>query len=198
MALKTFKPTTPSQRQLVLVDRTVSRKHAEVRRERDFVIVRDLGSTNGTFYHDARVVDGRTLAGLVDLWFADRGDDHEVGRSRAEPVPQQGLGPGGLGGRIAEPACRQSSEHPGSDRPGQGEEDGGGGEDGTGPAQRQESDRSEHGDLRQVGLRCRWQQSLGGERSLGVNRRALTSVHLQLGVYACTLTDVNPRGVDSD
>ena len=59
-------------------------------------------------------------------------------------------------------------------------------------------DREEADDLRQVGLRCRWQQSLGGERSLGVNRRALTSVHLQLGVYACTLTDVNPRGVDSD
>ncbi len=105
--------------------------------------------------HDGRVVDGRTLAALVDLRFADRGDDHEVGRSRAEPVPQQELGPGGLGGRIAEPACRQASEDPGSDRPGQGEEDGGGGEDGAGSAQCQESDRSEHGDLRRVGLRCR-------------------------------------------
>ncbi len=43
--------------QLVLADRSVSRKHAEVRREREFVIVRDLGSTNGTFYRDARVVE---------------------------------------------------------------------------------------------------------------------------------------------
>ncbi len=42
---------------LVLVDRTVSRRHAEVRREGDFVIVKDLSSTNGTFYHDARVVE---------------------------------------------------------------------------------------------------------------------------------------------
>ena len=40
---------------LVLSDRTVSRRHAEVRRDGDRLFVRDLDSTNGTFYHDARV-----------------------------------------------------------------------------------------------------------------------------------------------
>ncbi len=40
---------------LVLSDRTVSRRHAEVRLDGEFVFVRDLESTNGTFYHDARV-----------------------------------------------------------------------------------------------------------------------------------------------
>jgi transcriptional regulator with GAF, ATPase, and Fis domain len=40
---------------LTLVDRSVSRRHAEVWRDNDGIIVRDLGSTNGTFYHEARV-----------------------------------------------------------------------------------------------------------------------------------------------
>ena len=40
---------------LVLSDRTVSRRHAEVRRDGDLLLVRDLGSTNGTFYGEARV-----------------------------------------------------------------------------------------------------------------------------------------------
>ena len=40
---------------LVLADRTVSRRHAEIRFEGGLVIVKDLGSTNGTYYHDARV-----------------------------------------------------------------------------------------------------------------------------------------------
>jgi transcriptional regulator with GAF, ATPase, and Fis domain len=40
---------------LVLVDRSVSRRHAKVRRQGDLVVVEDLDSTNGTFYHDARV-----------------------------------------------------------------------------------------------------------------------------------------------
>ncbi len=65
--------------ELVLVDRTVSRKHAEVRRERDFVIVRDLGSTNGTFYHDARVVEVSVpLGGEVSF-----------GKTRVKIVPEE-------------------------------------------------------------------------------------------------------------
>ena len=40
---------------LVLSDRSVSRRHAEVMRKGDVLVVRDLDSTNGTFYHDARV-----------------------------------------------------------------------------------------------------------------------------------------------
>lgn len=64
---------------LMLVDRTVSRKHAEVRRERDFVIVKDLGSTNGTFYHDARVVEVS-----VPL-----GGEISFGKTRVKIVPEE-------------------------------------------------------------------------------------------------------------
>ncbi|MCB9650589.1 MAG: FHA domain-containing protein [Deltaproteobacteria bacterium] len=63
----------------MLVDRTVSRKHAEVRRERDFVIVKDLGSTNGTFYHDARVVEVS-----VPL-----GGEISFGKTRVKIVPEE-------------------------------------------------------------------------------------------------------------
>jgi transcriptional regulator with GAF, ATPase, and Fis domain len=65
--------------QLVLVDRTVSRRHAEVRREGDFVIVKDLGSTNGTFYHDARVVEVS-----VPL-----GGEISFGKTRVKIVPEE-------------------------------------------------------------------------------------------------------------
>lgn len=40
---------------LALSDRTVSRRHAEVLRQGDQLVVRDLDSTNGTYYHDARI-----------------------------------------------------------------------------------------------------------------------------------------------
>ncbi|MBK6688223.1 MAG: sigma 54-dependent Fis family transcriptional regulator [Deltaproteobacteria bacterium] len=65
--------------QLTLVDRSVSRRHAEVWREADFVIVRDLGSTNGTFYHDARV---REVS--VPL-----GGEISFGKTRVKIVPEE-------------------------------------------------------------------------------------------------------------
>ena len=65
--------------QLVLADRSVSRKHAEVRREREFVIVRDLGSTNGTFYRDARVVEVS-----VPL-----GEEVAFGKTRVRIMPEE-------------------------------------------------------------------------------------------------------------
>jgi transcriptional regulator with GAF, ATPase, and Fis domain len=64
---------------LILTDRTVSRRHAEVRREGDYVIVRDLGSTNGTFYHDARV-------GEV---FVPLGGEVSFGKTRVKIVPEE-------------------------------------------------------------------------------------------------------------
>ena len=39
---------------IVLTDPTVSRHHAEIRRDRDGVILRDLGSTNGVFVGQVR------------------------------------------------------------------------------------------------------------------------------------------------
>ncbi len=65
--------------QLVLVDRTVSRRHAEVRRDGDYVIVRDLKSTNGTYYRDARV-------GEV---FVPLGGEICFGKTRVKIVPEE-------------------------------------------------------------------------------------------------------------
>ncbi len=65
--------------ELVLMDRTVSRRHAEVRREGDFVIVHDLDSTNGTFYHDARVKEV-----LVPL-----GGEISFGKTKVKIVPHE-------------------------------------------------------------------------------------------------------------
>jgi transcriptional regulator with GAF, ATPase, and Fis domain len=64
---------------LVLLDRTVSRRHAEVRREGDYVIVKDLASTNGTYYRDARV-------GEV---FVPLGGEVSFGRTRVKIVPEE-------------------------------------------------------------------------------------------------------------
>lgn len=65
--------------QLSLVDRSVSRKHAEVRREKDFVIVRDLDSTNGTFYHEARIREV----------FVPLGGEVCFGKTRVKVVPEE-------------------------------------------------------------------------------------------------------------
>ena len=65
--------------ELVLVDRSVSRRHAEVRREGDFVIVRDLNSTNGTYYRDARV-------GEV---FVPLGGEISFGKTRVKILPEE-------------------------------------------------------------------------------------------------------------
>ena len=64
---------------LVLTDRSVSRRHAEVSRRGDLVIVKDLGSTNGTFYHDARV--GEVSVPL--------GGEVSFGKTRVKIVPEE-------------------------------------------------------------------------------------------------------------
>jgi DNA-binding NtrC family response regulator len=46
-----------SSNDVVLTDSTVSRRHAEVRITNQGLLVRDLGSTNGTFCNDIRVVE---------------------------------------------------------------------------------------------------------------------------------------------
>ncbi|MCC7380440.1 MAG: sigma 54-dependent Fis family transcriptional regulator [Deltaproteobacteria bacterium] len=66
---------------LILIDRSVSRRHAEVCRRGEFVIVRDLGSTNGTFFHDARV-------GEV---FVPLGGEIGFGKTKVKVVPEEVL-----------------------------------------------------------------------------------------------------------
>ncbi len=57
LPLPTVKIGTAPDNDVVLTDRTVSRHHAEIRVTPEGIVVRDLGSTNGTFYDDVRVVE---------------------------------------------------------------------------------------------------------------------------------------------
>lgn len=64
---------------IVLMDREVSRHHAEIRAEGEGFVIADLGSTNGTFVNEQRVTrptrlrdgDQISLAGRLDLSFVD-------------------------------------------------------------------------------------------------------------------------------
>ncbi len=64
---------------LVLVDRTVSRRHAELLCRGDLVVVRDLASTNGTFYRDVQV-------GEV---FVPLGGEITFGKTRVKILPEE-------------------------------------------------------------------------------------------------------------
>ncbi|HYV47231.1 MAG TPA: sigma 54-interacting transcriptional regulator [Myxococcaceae bacterium] len=69
---------------LRLTDPTVSRYHVELRPHPDGVLVRDLGSTNGTFLHGTRVTEvvvqnaGRFLVGHTELSISQ--DEEDLGR----------------------------------------------------------------------------------------------------------------------
>ncbi|MBI4815466.1 MAG: sigma 54-dependent Fis family transcriptional regulator [Deltaproteobacteria bacterium] len=63
---------------LVLTDRSVSRRHAELRFD-GALIVKDLGSTNGTFYHDARVTEVQVPIGR----------EVSLGKVRVKAVPEE-------------------------------------------------------------------------------------------------------------
>src|SRR5579859_612817 len=54
-----------SDNDLVLSDDTVSRHHCELYRAPDGIHVRDLGSTNGTRVHEARVTEATVSPGTV-------------------------------------------------------------------------------------------------------------------------------------
>jgi len=73
---------------LRLADPTVSRYHVELRPQQDGVLVRDLGSTNGTFLHGTRVTEvvvqnaGRFLVGHTELSISQ--DEEDLGRPISE------------------------------------------------------------------------------------------------------------------
>ncbi|MBX3191760.1 MAG: sigma 54-interacting transcriptional regulator [Labilithrix sp.] len=75
-----------------LRDRTVSGRHCEISAGRDGVVVRDLGSTNGTFVGGARIqeacaTEGTTVTiGQSTLVCVAR-DDEEEDVERVEPLP---------------------------------------------------------------------------------------------------------------
>ena len=64
---------------LVLADRTVSRKHAEATLDGERAVVRDLGSTNGSFIHGTRFKE-------VALNF---GDEVKLGKSVLKFLPEE-------------------------------------------------------------------------------------------------------------
>ncbi len=67
----------------VLRDPSVSRRHLEVRRDGRFLVVRDLGSTNGTFYGEARL--GELMLGF--------GSEIRAGRTTLRYVPAEEVVP---------------------------------------------------------------------------------------------------------
>lgn len=79
---------------IVLNDREISRNHAEVRLDGDDYILTDLGSTNGTFVNDQRIMrpirlrdgDRLSMAGHVELVFVDSEATTPVGTQPARAV----------------------------------------------------------------------------------------------------------------
>jgi DNA-binding NtrC family response regulator len=55
---------TAPDNDVVLRDRTVSRHHAQLNTTPDGLLIRDLGSTNGTFYKDVRIVEAYIQPGV--------------------------------------------------------------------------------------------------------------------------------------
>ena len=58
---------------LLLTEASVSRRHASVRQEGHTVVVTDLGSANGTFVNDSRVLDATRVedGGVIRLGSAE-------------------------------------------------------------------------------------------------------------------------------
>ena len=98
---------------IVLMDREISRHHAEVRAEGEGYVLADLGSTNGTFVNDQRVMrpwrlrdgDQISLAGRASLVFIDSEatspvEGQQRSALRVDPVSRAVI----IRGRELEPA----------------------------------------------------------------------------------------------
>ncbi|CDI02202.1 Sigma54 specific transcriptional regulator, Fis family [Candidatus Competibacter denitrificans Run_A_D11] len=57
LGLPSVRIGTASDNDLLLTDRAISRRHAEIRMTPDGLLLRDLGSTNGTFINDVRITE---------------------------------------------------------------------------------------------------------------------------------------------
>ena len=61
LGLPSVRIGTAADNDLVLTDRAVSRRHAEIRMTADGLLLRDLGSTNGTFINDCLLYTSRCV-----------------------------------------------------------------------------------------------------------------------------------------
>jgi DNA-binding NtrC family response regulator len=87
---------TAPDNDVVLTDRTVSRRHAELQRTPDGLLVRDLGSTNGTFLKGLRVREAFLEAGAILTLGSSEMRVRSVREERAYAVGQAP----GLGGLV--------------------------------------------------------------------------------------------------
>ena len=75
---------TSPDNDLVLTDRAVSRRHAEIRMTPNGLLLRDLGSTNGTFINDVRITeayippDAECRLGYSNLLIRQRTEERKV------------------------------------------------------------------------------------------------------------------------
>ena len=77
-------------------DKTVSRRHVEIQMRDDGILVKDLGSTNGTFFQEARIreiyVQPGAEADVAAAWQATLGDGAWIG-FRDEAIGMGWFGP---------------------------------------------------------------------------------------------------------
>ncbi len=95
-------------------DPHVSRRHAEVRRSPDGVILRDLGSKNGTFVEGIRVKEvllpagANITIGATPIRFVSEGERARTPRPAVSPSGKIDLGPNKFGAAVGtSPAMRQ-------------------------------------------------------------------------------------------
>jgi len=81
---------TSPDNDLVLTDRAVSRRHAEIRMTPNGLLLRDLGSTNGTFINDVRITeayippDAECRLGYSNLLIRQRTEERKVAVPRQD------------------------------------------------------------------------------------------------------------------
>jgi pSer/pThr/pTyr-binding forkhead associated (FHA) protein len=88
---------------IVVVDPQISRQHARITRQQGFLVIEDLGSTNGTFVNGARLTRAHTLVagdvvGLgnsVTLSYREAAANGDTAMAQPAATPPQAYSPAG-------------------------------------------------------------------------------------------------------